>query len=183
MNCPGTDLEYSSLGLALKVLQGFFCKSPRLEKHSIALLSYNGLEQYQQGKIFFFFFLGIYFIYISNAIPKVTSTLPHPPTPTSWPWHFPVLRHIKFAWPMGLSFHWWPTRPSSDTYAARDMSSRGYWLVHIVALPIGLQIPPAPWVLSLAPPLGACDPSNRWLCWHSCLGSNQQNQLDFRSAQ
>jgi hypothetical protein len=54
---------------------------------------------------------------------------------------------------MGLSFHWWPTRPSSDTYAARDTSSGGYWLVHIVVPPIGLQIPPAPWVLSLAPPL------------------------------
>jgi hypothetical protein len=31
----------------------------------------------------------------------------------------------------------------------------GYWLVHIVVLPIGLQIPLVPWVLSLAPPLGA----------------------------
>lgn len=35
----------------------------------------------------FFFKLGIYFIYISNAIPKVPHTLPHPlphpPTPTS----------------------------------------------------------------------------------------------------
>jgi hypothetical protein len=31
----------------------------------------------------------------------------------------------------------------------------GYWLVHIVVPPIGLQIPLAPWILSLAPPLGA----------------------------
>ena len=46
-------------------------------------------------------------------------------------------------------------RPSSATYAARDMSSEGYWLVHIVVPPIGLQTPSAPWVLSLAPPLGA----------------------------
>jgi hypothetical protein len=68
---------------------------------------------------------------------------------------FPVLRHIKFAWPMGLSSHWWPTRPSSATYAARDTSFGRYWLVHIVVPPIGLQIPLAPWVLSLAPPLGA----------------------------
>jgi hypothetical protein len=30
-----------------------------------------------------------------------------------------------------------------------------YWLVHIVVPPIGLQIPLATWVLSLAPPLGA----------------------------
>jgi hypothetical protein len=53
--------------------------------------------------------LGIYFIYISNVIPKVPNTLPrplpYPPTPTSWPWLSPVLRHIKFAQPMGLSFH------------------------------------------------------------------------------
>ena len=28
--------------------------------------------------------------------------LPYPPTPTSWPWHSPVLRHIKFARLMGL---------------------------------------------------------------------------------
>jgi hypothetical protein len=40
---------------------------------------------------------------------------------------------------MGLSFQGWPTRPSSDTYAARDTSSVGYWLVHIVVPPIGLQ--------------------------------------------
>ena len=87
---------------------------------------------------------------------SVPSTpLPYPLTPNSWPWHFHVLRHIKFARPMGFSFQWWPTRPSSDTYAARGMSSGGYWLVHIVVPPIGLQIPLAPWVLSPAPPLGA----------------------------
>jgi hypothetical protein len=56
------------------------------------------------------FLLGIFFIYISNATPKVLQTLPPPlpyphPTPTSWPWCSPVLRHIKFARPMGLSFH------------------------------------------------------------------------------
>ena len=32
---------------------------------------------------------------------------------------------------------------------------RGYWLLHIVVPPRVLQIPLAPWVLSLAPPLGA----------------------------
>jgi hypothetical protein len=78
---------------------------------------------------FSFFLLGIDFIYISNAIPKVPPTLshplPHPPTSTSWPWCSPVLRQIKFARPMGLSFHRWPIRPSSDTYAARDTSSGG----------------------------------------------------------
>jgi hypothetical protein len=38
----------------------------------------------------------------------------------------------------------------------------GYWLVHIVVPPIGLQIPSAPWVLSLAQspvihPLADCE--------------------------
>jgi hypothetical protein len=35
----------------------------------------------------------------------------------------PCMGHIKFACPMGLSYQWWPTRPSFDTYAARDTSS------------------------------------------------------------
>jgi hypothetical protein len=39
------------------------------------------------------FLLGIFLIYISNAIPKVPHTpspLPYPPTPTFWPWGFQV---------------------------------------------------------------------------------------------
>jgi hypothetical protein len=75
------------------------------------------------------FLLDIFFICISNASPKVPYTspilLPYPPTPTSWPWRSPVLRHIKFARPRGLSSQWWPTRPSSATYAARNTSSGG----------------------------------------------------------
>jgi hypothetical protein len=51
--------------------------------------------------------------------------LPYPPTPTSWPWCSSVLGHIKFTRPMGLSFQWWPTRPCSVTYAAKDTSSGG----------------------------------------------------------
>jgi hypothetical protein len=49
--------------------------------------------------------------------------LPYPPTPNSWLWRSPVLKHLKFAKSMGLSFQRWLTRPSSDTYAARDTSS------------------------------------------------------------
>jgi hypothetical protein len=51
--------------------------------------------------LFVCLFLIGYFIYISNAIPKVPHMLrhprPQPSTPTSWPWHSLVLRHIKFA--------------------------------------------------------------------------------------
>jgi hypothetical protein len=35
------------------------------------------------------------------------------------------------------------------------MTSGRYWLVHIVVPPVGLKIPLAPWVLSLAPPFGS----------------------------
>jgi hypothetical protein len=76
-----------------------------------------------------FFFIGylfnLHFQCYSKSPPHAPPPTPHPPTPTSWPCHSPVLRHIKFARPMGLSFHWWPPRPFSDSYAARDTSSRG----------------------------------------------------------
>jgi hypothetical protein len=79
----------------------------------------------------------------SPLYPPPPALLPYPLTPTSWPWHSPVLGHRKFARPRGLSSQWWPTRLSSATYAARDTSSGGYWLVHIVVPPIGLQTPSA----------------------------------------
>jgi hypothetical protein len=58
--------------------------------------------------IFFNILLDFFFIYISNAILRVPYA-PHPalllysPTLTSSPWSSPVLGHIKFARPMGLS--------------------------------------------------------------------------------
>jgi hypothetical protein len=60
---------------------------------------------------------------LSQESPMPSHPLPYQPTPTFWPWCSPVLGHIKFANPMGLSFQWWPTRPSFDTHAARDKSS------------------------------------------------------------
>jgi hypothetical protein len=76
---------------------------------------------------YIFFLLHIFLNYISNAIPKVPHTLPPTSLPTHshffWPWRSAVLGHIQFACPMGLSFQWWPTRPSFDTYAARVKSS------------------------------------------------------------
>ena len=104
---------------------------------------------------FFRYFLYIHFkCYSESSLYYPPALLPYPPTPNSWPWCSPVLGHIKFAIPRGLSSQWWPTRPSSATYAARGMSSGGYWLVHIVVPPIGLQTPSVPWVLSLVSPLG-----------------------------
>ena len=132
-----------------------FMLFPQLKIHSHKDIQW-ALHLGKYGHIFFNFydFMIRYFLHLHfQCYPKSPPT--RPPTPTSWPWRSLVLRHIKFARPRGLSFQWWPTRPSSDTYADRDTSSRGYWLVHIVVPPIGLQIPLAPWVLSLAPPLGA----------------------------
>jgi hypothetical protein len=81
------------------------------------------------NSIFFHFLLDIFFIYILNAIPKFLYTppnlLPYPPTPMSWPWRSHVLGYIKFTRPRGLTSQWWPGRPSSATYAARDTSSGG----------------------------------------------------------
>jgi hypothetical protein len=48
---------------------------------------------------------------LSQKSPLPSHPLPYPPTLTSWPWRSPVLRHIKFARPMGFSFHWWPIIP------------------------------------------------------------------------
>ena len=56
---------------------------------------------------------------LSRKIPTPSlRPAPLPPTPASWPWYSPVLGYIKFAIPRGLSSQWWPTRPSSATYAA-----------------------------------------------------------------
>ena len=57
----------------------------------------------------YFFFLVRYFLYLHfRCYPKSSlypppALLPYPLTPTSWPWHSPVLGHIKFARPRGLS--------------------------------------------------------------------------------
>jgi hypothetical protein len=39
---------------------------------------------------------------LSQKSPHIPPPTPPPPTPTSWLWRSPVLRHIKFARPMGL---------------------------------------------------------------------------------
>jgi hypothetical protein len=64
-----------------------------------------------------YIYIYIYIVFSSFTFPMLTQKsptpppLPYPPTPTFWLWHSPVLGHIKFACPMGLSFQWWPTRP------------------------------------------------------------------------
>ena len=107
--------------------------------------------------------------------PIPTSTLlPYPLTPTSWPWQSPILGHIKFAIPRGLSFQWWQTRPSSATYAARNTSSGGVLVMYLhfkcyCLSRFPLQETPIPFPLFL--PLWGCSPSHppihNSLPWHS----------------
>jgi hypothetical protein len=75
--------------------------------------------------LWWFFLLDIFFVYISNAILKVPYTRPHPPAPQSTHSHFltlsfPCTGAYDLSKAKGLSSHWWPTRPSSATYATRD---------------------------------------------------------------
>jgi hypothetical protein len=51
--------------------------------------------------IFIRYFLHLHFkCYPESPLYPPRTLLPYPPTPTSWPWHSPVLGHIKFARPI-----------------------------------------------------------------------------------
>ena len=53
---------------------------------------------------FIMYFPQLHFQCYTKSPPYPPPPLPYPPIPIFWPWHSPVLRHIKFACPMGLSF-------------------------------------------------------------------------------
>jgi hypothetical protein len=50
------------------------------------------------------YFPQLHFQCYPKSPPYPPPLLPYSPTPTSWPWHSPVLGHIKFAIPIGLFF-------------------------------------------------------------------------------
>jgi hypothetical protein len=88
---------------------------------------------------------------LSQKSPIPTPPIPYSPTPPFWPWRYPV-RGIKSLQVQRASL-------SSDGWLGHllihmqlETRAPGYWLVHNVVPPIGLQFPLAPWVLSLAPP-------------------------------
>jgi hypothetical protein len=49
------------------------------------------------------YFPHLHFQCYSKSPPYPPTPLPYPPTPPFWPWRSPVLGHIKFASPLGLS--------------------------------------------------------------------------------
>jgi hypothetical protein len=141
------------------------------------------------------FLLDILFIYISNVIPfpnplpethyPIPSPLllwgwtpTHPPTPASLPLHSSTLGHRAFMGPRASSpidaqqgyflLHMWlePWVPPC-VLLGWWFRSWGLWLVDIV-LPMGLQTPSVPPVLSLTPPLGTLY-SVQWLTVNICL--------------
>jgi hypothetical protein len=84
----------------------------------------------------FYFLLDIFFIYILNVIPfpgfpsQKNLSLP----PTYQLTHsqflvlaFPYIGSSSLHRNKGLSSHWWSTRPSSATFAARDMGILTFW--------------------------------------------------------
>jgi hypothetical protein len=130
----------------------------------------------------------------NSPIPSPILLLTNLPTPASLPWNSLTLGHQAFTGPkasalidvlqghtllhMGLElwvpscviFGWW--------FSPWDLWN--FWWVHIVVPSMGLQVPSAPWVLSLAPPLGTLC-SVQWLplSIHLCIcqaleGSCQQ---------
>jgi hypothetical protein len=54
--------------------------------------------------LFYYVFSTITFPMLSQKSPTPSPPLPYPPIPIFWPWRSPVLGHIKFACPMGISF-------------------------------------------------------------------------------
>jgi hypothetical protein len=97
---------------------------------------------------------------------------------------FPYTGESSLLRTKGFSSHLCPTRPSSTTYVAGARGSTmctlwlgfspwelcGYWLVHIVVPPMGLEVISAPWVLFLYLPLGTLH-SVQWLAEsiHLCI--------------
>jgi hypothetical protein len=86
-------------------------------------------------------------------------TRPRASPPTDARQGHPLLHMLLEPWvPPCVLFSWWFS----------PWQLWGYWLIHIVVLPMGLQILSAPAVLFLTPPLRTqC--SNQWLAVNICL--------------
>jgi hypothetical protein len=120
-----------------------------LERTSLAVLNLLSQHCYHHWGLFFFLISRIFFSFLSSFLsfillqfyyifssftlqmPSWKSPIPSPP-PAPQPTHFyslalafPCTGAYNLCKTKGLSSQWWPTRPSSATYAARDTSSGG----------------------------------------------------------
>ena len=79
-------------------------RSPMKVSKQPKLLPRVGLSK-QSGRSYFFHFFIRYFLhlhfkcYSESPLYSPPTLLPNLPTPSSWPWHFPVLGHMIFARP------------------------------------------------------------------------------------
>jgi hypothetical protein len=127
---------------------------------SFFILSHVSAQIFLQAFSILFYF--IFYIFSSITFPMLSQKSPIPSPPLPYP-----LIPIFFG--PGVPLYWgiyslhvqWASLSSDDRlghlliHMQLESRALGYWLVHNVVPPIGLQIPLAPWVLSLAPPLGA----------------------------
>jgi hypothetical protein len=99
MLCPQEDLGYIWVVCSEKL---YHLMVTSLYKAMLDFLFSVGLMFYMYVILFYFFIRYLFHLHF-QCYPKSPPHAP-PPTPTSWPWCSPVLRQIKFARPMGLSF-------------------------------------------------------------------------------
>ena len=114
--------------------------------------------------LFFKIFFSIFIRYLAHLhFQCYTKSPPYPPTPTPLPTHSPFLA-LAFPCTGAYKVCQWASLssdgPLGHLFIHMQLETRapGYCLVHIVVPSIGLQFPLAPWVISLAPALGAVWP-------------------------
>jgi hypothetical protein len=111
-----------------------------------------------------------FFFYFITYFPQLHFQC-YPKSPPYLPSHFPThsFPFFFFFFGPGIPLYWgiyslrvqWASLSSDGRlghlliHLQLESRAPGYWLVHNVVPPIRLQIPLAPWVLSLALPLGA----------------------------
>jgi hypothetical protein len=146
----------------------------RTSGRAVSVLNYWALSP--DFKIIYLF--DIFFIYISNVIPfpgfPTENPLPLPPFPAHQPTHscflalaFPCTGHRaskgpRVSPPIDVYKSSYKCSWSHESYQMYSLvhglipgiSEGGYWLIHIIVPPMGLQTPSTPYVLSLAPSLG-----------------------------
>jgi hypothetical protein len=123
---------------------------------------------------------------LSPHFPSPLPLLSNLPTPASWPWHSPIPGHRTFTGPrasppiddqlghplLHMQLKTWVPPCVLFVWWFSPWKMWDYWLVHIVLPSMGLQIPSAPWVLSLAPSLGTLC-SVQWIAVNICLSTSQ----------
>jgi hypothetical protein len=117
-------------------------------------------------------------------IPSPLLLISNPPTSVSWSWHSPILGHRTYTEPrtsppmddqLGHTLQHMQLEPRVPPCIFLDWwfspsELYGYWLVHIVISPMGLQTCSAPWAFSLSPSLGTLC-SIKWMTvsLHFCI--------------